>query len=144
LKKSNFLIYGLSIVAAYYIFGRVQLGQKVKLLFKRIRLVGKGLAKKLELNFEIQNPTGQTGTISAITGEVLVNNQMIADFSNFAEQKIAANSISPLQIIATPNIGIIQLLTQKNLTKSGIKYTIRGNANFNGIIAPFQYDAQLV
>jgi hypothetical protein len=143
LKNAKYLIFGAGALAVWYFIGKMQLGKRVKLIFRRIRLIGKGLSKQLELNFQVQNPTNQTGTISAMTGEVLVNNQIVADFSSFGEQKIAPKSASELKIIAVPSIGILQLLTTKGLFKAGVNYTIRGTANFDGIIAPFTYSAKL-
>lgn len=144
MKNAKYLILGAGAVAIWYFLGRMQLGNKTKLLFKKIRLIGKGLSKQIELNFQVQNPTGQTGTISAMTGEVLVNNQIVADFSSFNEQKIAPKSASEIKIIAAPSIGILKLLTTKGLFKAGVNYTIRGSANFDGIIAPFSYTAKLI
>lgn len=144
MKNAKYLIFGLGALAVWYFLGRMQLGKRVKLLFRKIRLIGKGLSKQIELNFEIQNPTNQTGTISALTGEVLVNDQIVADFSSFGEQKIAPKSSSPLKIIAAPSIGILQLLTTRGLFNAGVNYTIKGTANFDGIIAPFEYTAKLI
>lgn len=138
------LILGITGVVAYYFFTRMQLSQKIKLIFKKIRLIGKGLSKQIELNFQVQNPTNQTGTISALTGEILVNDRIVADFSSFGEQKIAPKSASDLKIVASPSIGIIQLLTQKGLIKQGLNYKIRGTGNFDGIVAPFEYQAKLI
>ena len=138
------LILGIGGLAAWYLWTRVQLGQKTKLLFRKIRLIGKGLSKQIELNFKIQNPTNQTGVVSAITGEVYLNDRIVADFSSFGEQKIAPKSESDFKVIATPTIGIVQLLTQKGLFKSGVKYRIKGTGNFDGIVAPFEYSAKLV
>lgn len=143
MKNAKYLIFGAGALAVWYFIGKMQLGKRVKLIFKKIRLIGKGLSKQLELNFQVQNPTNNTGTISAMTGEVLVNNQIVADFSSFGEQKIAPKSASELKIIAVPSIGILQLLTTKGLFKAGVNYTIRGTANFDGIIAPFSYSAKL-
>ena len=144
MKNPKYLILGAGALAVWYFIGRMQLGKRVKLIFRRIRIIGKGLSKQLELNFQVQNPTNQTGTISAMTGEVLVNNQVVADFSSFGEQKIAPKSASELKILAVPSIGILQLLTTRGLFKAGVNYTIRGTGNFDGIIAPFSYTSKLV
>ena len=144
MKNAKYLIFGAGALAVWYFLGRMQLGKRVKLLFRRIRLIGKGLSKQIELNFEVQTPTNQTGTISALTGEVLVNNQIVADFSSFGEQKIAPRSSSALKIIASPSVGILQLLTTRGLFKAGVNYTIKGTGNFDGIIAPFEYTAKLI
>lgn len=143
MKTRNLLIFGAVGIAALYFLRKAQFGQRVKLIFKKIRLIGKGISKQLELNFKIQNPTNQTGTISALTGEVLINNRIIANFSSFGEQKIAPKSESDFVVIASPTIGIVQLLTQKGLLKQGILYKIKGTGNFDGIVAPFEYRAKL-
>lgn len=144
MKTRNLLLLGIGGVAAWYLWTRVQLGQKTKLIFRRLRLIGRGLSRQFELNFKIQNPTNQTGVVSAITGEVLVNDRIVADFSSFGEQKIAPKSESDFKIIATPTIGIVQLLTQKGLLRGGLEYKIRGTGNFDGIVAPFEYTAKLI
>ena len=131
-------------ILAYLIFRKVQFGQKTKLLFSKINLVGKGLAKKFELVFKVQNPTNASGTISAITGEVFVNGKSVADFSAFGEQKISARSESDLKIIAQPSQGIVSLLTSKGWLQKGISYTIKGTANFDGIVAPFEFQKRLI
>ena len=144
MKTRNLLILGIGGLAAWYIYSRLQFGQKTKLIFKKIRLIGKGLSKQFELNFKIQNPTNQTGVVSAITGEIFVNNKLVADFSSFGEQKIAPKSESDFKVVASPSMGIVQLLTQKGLFKSGLQYKIKGTGNFDGIVAPFEYTAKLI
>lgn len=143
MKTQNLVLLAAGGIAAWYLWTRVNLGKKTKLIFKKIRLVGTGLSKKLQLDFKIQNPTNQTGVVSAITGEVFVNNNLVADFSSFGEQRIAAKSESDFNVIATPRISILQLLTQKGWLQQGLTYTIKGTGNFDGIVAPFEYKAKL-
>lgn len=143
MKNAKYFLYAAGGLAALYFFGKMQLGKRVKLIFRRLKIIGQGLSKQLELNFQVQNPTNQTGTISALTGEVLVNNQIVADFSSFGEQKIAPKSASELKVVAVPSVGVLQLFTMKGLFKRGVNYTIRGTANFDGIVAPFNYTSQL-
>lgn len=143
MKTQNLVLLAAGGIAAWYLWTRVNLGQKTKLIFKKIRLVGTGLSKKLQLDFKIQNPTNQTGVVSAITGEVYVNNNLVADFSSFGEQRIAAKSESDFNVIASPRISILQLLTQKGWLQQGLTYTIKGTGNFDGIVAPFEYKAKL-
>ena len=143
MKTQNLVLLAAGGIAAWYLWTRVSLGRKTKLIFKKIRLVGTGLSKKLELDFKIQNPTNQTGVISAVTGEVYVNNNLVADFSSFGEQKIAPKSESDFNVIATPKLSIIQLLSQKGWLEKGFTYTIKGTGNFDGIVAPFEYKSKL-
>ena len=143
MKTQNLVLLAAGGIAAYYLWTRVNLGRKTKLIFKKIRLVGTGLSKKLQLDFKIQNPTNSTGVISAITGEVFVNNNLVADFSSFGEQRIAPKSESDFNVIATPKLSILQLITQKGWLQQGLTYTIKGTGNFDGIVAPFEYKAKL-
>jgi len=136
----NLLLIGLAGLAGLYFFSKTQLANKTKLIFKKLGFAN----KKFQLVFGVQNPTGQTATISAITGEVYLGDKLIADFSSFGEQKIAAKSESELKIQASPTIGILQLITSKNWLKKGLAYTIKGTGNFDGIVVPFDYKANLI
>ena len=142
--KKNLIFGGLAVAAiAYFVYTKKQFGEKTKLLFDKIKIVGSGISKKIELNFKVQNPTGSSGTISALQGEVYFAGKQVADFSNFIEQKIAPKSESVLKVIASPSIGILTLLTSKGWLKKGAVYEIKGTANFDGIVAPFGYKAAI-
>ena len=136
----NWLLIGLAGIAGWYFLGKTQLANRTKLIFKKLGFAN----KKFQLVFGVQNPTGQTARISAITGEVYLGDKLIADFSSFGEQKIAAKSESELKIQASPTIGILQLITSKNWLKKGLAYTIKGTGNFDGIVVPFNYKANLI
>ena len=136
----NWILIGLAGLTGYYLLAKSQLAGKAKLLFKKLRFVN----KKFELVFGVQNPTGQTAKVSAITGEVYLGDKLIADFSSFGEQKIAAKSESELKIQASPTIGILQLITSKGWLKKGLQYTIKGTGNFDGIVVPFEYKSNLI
>ena len=136
----NWLLIGLAGIAGWYFLGKTQLANRTKLIFKKLGFAN----KKFQLIFGVQNPTGQTARISAITGEVYLGDKLIADFSSFGEQKIAAKSESELKIQAAPTIGILQLISSKGWLKKGLAYTIKGTGNFDGIVVPFDYKASLI
>lgn len=136
----NWILIALAGATGWYFLRKGQLAQKAKLIFKKLGFAN----KKFQLVFGIQNPTGSTAKISAITGEVYLGDKLIADFSSFAEQKIAARSESELKIQASPTIGILQLITSKNWLKKVLQYTINGTGNFDGIVVPFNYQANLI
>jgi len=136
----NFILIGLAALTGYYFFSKSQLAAKTKLMFRKLGFAN----KKFQLVFGVQNPTGQTAKVSAITGEVYLGDKLIADFSSFAEQKIAARSESELKIQASPTIGILQLVSTKGWLKKGLNYTIKGTGNFDGIVVPFNYKANLI
>lgn len=136
----NWILIGLAGLTGLYFLGRGQLAKRTKLIFKRLGFSN----KKFQLTFGVQNPTGQTAKVSAITGEVYLGDKLIADFSSFSEQKIAPRSESELKIQASPTIGILQLITSKGWLKKGLNYTIKGTGNFDGIVVPFDYKASLI
>jgi hypothetical protein len=136
----NWILIGLAGLAGWYLLRKGQLAYRTKLLFKKLGFAN----KKFQLFFTIQNPTNDNARVSAITGEVYLDNKLIADFSSFSEQNIAPRSESQFQIQATPTIGILQLITSKNWLKKGLAYTIKGTANFDGIVLPFDYKANLI
>jgi hypothetical protein len=136
----NWILIGLAGLTGLYFLGRGRLARRTKLIFKRLRFAN----KRFELVFGIQNPTGQTATISAITGEVYLRDNLIANFSSFAEQKIAPRSESEFKIQASPTIGVLQLVTSKGWLQKGLQYTIKGTGNFDGIVVPFEYKANLI
>lgn len=136
----NWILIGLAGLTGWYLLGKSQLANRIKLIFKKLGFAN----KKFQLTFGVQNPTGQTAKVSAITGEVYLGDKLIADFFSFGEQKIAARSESELKIQASPTIGILQLITSKNWLKKGLAYTIKGTANFDGIVLPFDYKASLI
>jgi hypothetical protein len=141
LKKTNLLLIGLGAVAlGWFIYSKKQLADKTKLFLKKISFKN----KKFNILFSIQNPTNETGTISAMTGEVYVNDKLVGDFSSFGQQKIAAKSQSDFSVVATPSIGVLQLLLSKGWLKGGVKYLVKGTANFDGIVAPFEFSQKVL
>ena len=136
----NWILIGLAGLTGWYLLGKRQLANRTKLIFKKLGFSN----KKFQLVFGVQNPTGQTAKVSAITGEVYLGDKLIADFSSFGEQKIASRSESELKIQASPTIGILQLITTKGWLKKGLQYTIKGTGNFDGIVVPFDYKSSLI
>lgn len=141
--KRNILLWAAAGLGLYWLIGRGSLAKRTKLLLKKITYSGGLRNPKLNLQFGVQNPTNQTGTISAVTGEVYVGSELIADFSSFGEIKIQPKSETTLFITASPSVGILSLLTQKNWLKKGTKYTIRGTANVDGLIVPIDFTRSL-
>ena len=130
-------------LGAWWLLGRGALASRSKILFRRLKVIGRGLSLQFELTFAIQNPTNQTSTISAVTGEVYVNNKLIADFSSFQEQKVNPKSQSEFKVVATPSGGIIQLLSSKGWLKPGVAYIVKGTMNADGLLIPFEYRTRL-
>lgn len=142
--KKNILLAAAAGLGLWWLIGRRSLGTKSKILLRKISYSGGLRNPKLNIQFGVQNPTNRTGTISAITGELYVGTELIADFSSFGEIKISPKSESTLNITATPSVGILSLLTQKNWLKKGTKYTIKGTANIDGLVVPIEFSRSLV
>lgn len=142
--KSKILPFGIAAgLLAWWLLTRKSIGDRAKLLFRKISFAGGLRNPRFLLDFTIQNPTNQAGTISAVTGEVYLNQKLVADFSSFGEQKISAKSSSPFRVEAKPSVSALSLLSQKGWLKKGFQYEIKGTANFDGIVAPFQYFGKL-
>lgn len=138
----NAIIYvGGAVLAALFFFRKAAVASSAKLLFRGVKLNVPN--RRVELNFSVQNASGGSATLRAITGEVIVNGRVIADFSNFTAQRIAARSESPLKINAQLSGGILALLIQKGWLKGNVNYTIKGVANFDGITQPFSFTSKL-
>jgi hypothetical protein len=136
----NWILIGLAGLTGWYLLRKGQLAYRTKLLFKKLGFAN----KKFQLVFSIQNPTNDNAKVSAITGEVYLGDKLIADFSSFSEQNIAPRSESEFKVQASPTIGILQLISTKGWLKKGLAYTIKGTANFDGIVLPFNYKASLI
>lgn len=141
--KSKIFVIAAAAGLAWWLIGKKRLGDKARLLFKKISFAGGLRSPKFLLDFVIDNPTNQAGIISAVTGEVYLNDNLVADFSNFGEQKIKARSSSPFRVEAKPSVSALSLLTKKNWLKKGINYEIRGTANLDGLVVPINYFGKL-
>ena len=142
--KKNILLAAAAALGLWWIIRKSNLATRSKLLLRKISYTGGLRNPKLILQFAVQNPSNATGTISAVTGEMYVGSELIADFSSFGEIKIAPKSETTLNITATPSVGILSLLTQKNWLKKGTKYTIKGTANIDGLVVPIDYTRSLI
>lgn len=129
--------------AALIFFRKAAAAGAAKLLFRGIRLTGKGLKRTLTLNFAVQNASNGSVNLRSITGEVYVNGKQIADFSNFKDQRISARSESPVSVNVSLSASILQLLLTKGWLKQGVNYQIKGISNIDNITAPFTYIGKL-
>jgi hypothetical protein len=129
--------------AALIFFRKAAAAGAAKLLFRGIRLSGKGLKRTLTLNFAVQNASNGSVNLRSITGEIYVNGKQIADFSNFKDQRISARSESPVSVNVSLSASILQLLFTKGWLKQGVNYQIKGISNIDNITAPFTYTGKL-
>ncbi len=141
--KNPLIWLGLAAAGALFFFRKAAVAGAAKILFRGIKLAGSGLKRKIEMRFAVQNASNGAATLRAITGEVFINGQQIADFSRFGDQRIEARSESPLTINAALSGGVISLLTTKGWLKGGVNYEIRGTANFDNFTAPFKYAGKI-
>lgn len=145
MKKSSFLVPGLLAagIIGYFAYRKMELGTRTKVFFKKLNLAGKGLSRKLQIVFQLLNPTSTSGTIDAIDGEIYINDQKVADFFNFTKQVVPARSESEVRVNAKFTAGVISLLTTKDIFKSGIQFIVQGTVTIDGIPAPFQFNGRI-
>ena len=140
-KNLPFLIVGAA--AAWWIWSKYRLSTATRLVFQKINLAGKGLQRKLELIFQLMNPTSSTGTINSIDGQVYVNGKHVGDFYNYMPQAVAARSQNEVRVTVHLAGGLVDLLLHGDLIKKGVQYDISGQIVLDGVPAPFTYSGKI-
>lgn len=123
-------------IAILYFMGKSRL-MKLKVLFRGFKVTGKLWAPKFNLKFALQNPTSETANLQSLVGEVVANNKIIANVSNFNTVKILPNNETALNIVAEP-VGLTIAKTVMDFIKTNNKLIIefKGSATIDNIVYP--------
>jgi hypothetical protein len=131
-------------LVGYYIYTKTNLVNKIKVLFRGVKLSGTVLKPKFNLKFGVQNPTAAMAKINSLVGQVAANGKVIADVSNFTTQVIGPKKESIYEITAEPyGSGIFK--TIKEFVKSGnkVNFVFTGNMNVDNIDYPVNTNISL-
>lgn len=131
-------------IAAFYLYQKSHLANRIKVLFRGVKLSGSVLKPKFNLKFGVQNPTGSSAQINSLVGQVEANGKIIADVSSFNTQVIAPKKESIYEITAEPyGAGIFK--TIKEYIKSGnkINFVFTGSMNVDNIDYPVNTNISL-
>jgi hypothetical protein len=131
-------------LVGYYIYTKTNLVNKIKVLFRGVKLSGTVLKPKFNLKFGVQNPTAAMAKINSLVGQVAANGKVIADVSNFTTQVIGPKKESIYEITAEPyGAGIFK--TIKEFVKSGnkVNFVFTGSMNVDNIDYPVNTNISL-
>jgi hypothetical protein len=131
-------------LVGYYIYTKTNLVNKIKVLFRGVKLSGTVLKPKFNLRFGVQNPTAAMAKINSLVGQVAANGKVIADVSNFTTQVIGPKKESIYEITAEPyGAGIFK--TIKEFVKSGnkVNFVFTGSMNVDNIDYPVNTNISL-
>lgn len=131
-------------LVGWYVYTKQNLANKIKVLFRGVKLSGSLLKPKFNLKFGVQNPTGASAQINSLVGQVEANGKIIADVSSFSTQVISPKQESIYEITAEPyGAGIVK--TIKEYIKSGkkINFVFTGTMNVDNIDYPVNTNISL-
>lgn len=131
-------------LVGFYFFTKTNLANKIKVLFRGVKLSGTVLKPKFNLKFGVQNPTGSSAKINSLVGQVEANGKIVADVSTFNTQIIGPQKESIYEITAEPyGAGIFK--TIKEFVKLGnkINFVFTGSINVDNIDYPVNTNISL-
>jgi LEA14-like dessication related protein len=136
MKKTLFILAGVGL--AYVLYRKFRLQQKANVMFRGLKLGGSLLTPEIQISLAVQNPTNTGTTLKSISADLVINNQYVANFSSFGDQRINPNSESIINLIARPKLvtaikSLIQIIKGKKQKLQGV---ITGSANFDGFNVP--------
>jgi LEA14-like dessication related protein len=124
-------------IAAFYFLSKKKLADRLKVLFRGVKLSGSVLKPKFNLKFGVQNPTGASAKINSLVGQVEANGKIIADVSSFNTQVIAPKKESIYEITAEPyGAGIFKTIREFIKAGNKINFVFTGSINVDGIDYP--------
>lgn len=134
----NILIFGLLIGGGLYLFSRKKFSDALVWGFQKMAFNWK--KKKISVALSASNPTGQTATITAIVGSLLLNGSTMANVEYYQPQTIKAQSKSLINLDIIPSgagimeqiKGFAQGLLASKKSKSKEKMEVNINARFIG------------
>jgi hypothetical protein len=137
---------------AWYFSKLKKASDAIKVNLSDIKLKkAKGLSLPiLQMNFEIQNPTGTQVNVLGVTGDVYVNDQYLSNVSNLNAAKIPANGslIYSVDVKTSALDAFKSFLSLVKANKSGAGKGINVKANLDvnvdGILYPTTIDRKVI
>lgn len=97
--------------------------------------------KKIVVYMGVLNPTGQSLTINAVTGDLYLDGKAMASVTSFDKQSILPNQETVIKVFVAPNLvnlfSKIKALISSKLKNAGkLKASFKGSANIEGVNIP--------
>lgn len=128
LTAGVFLAAGVYLVNTY---ATDHLGQGARNL--RLKIVNVNLdGTDIVLSVKVLNPNSQEMQVQSFVGEMMVNNQVVADIKMFGNYIARANGEVTIPLIARPRMGnLYKMLMQSFALPGGARITYAGTINVN-------------
>lgn len=124
-------------IATFYFISKKNLSERLKILFRGLKLSGTVLKPKFNLKFGVQNSTLSSAKINSLVGQVEANGKIIADVSSFNTQLIEPKKESIYEITAEPyGAGIFKTIREFIKAGNKINFVFTGSMNVDGIDYP--------
>jgi LEA14-like dessication related protein len=140
------IYYILGAIAAFTIFQYSRLAKSLSYSIQDISVTGGFLKPVVNLFLRISNPSSVSASLLSLTGEIYINDQLLANFQNFTRTVIARNNFTIVKIETRPSlVGSIALIKffVLNKGKGNVDVEIRGIANIDGATVPFSNKIKL-
>lgn len=142
MKFTDIALVGGGIWAVYHFANLGVAANVVQIVLDGVQI--KGFANYV-ITLKIQNVSNAIINVNSAVGNVLINGNQLASFSDFSKRSVGPNSEQRLDVNVSPDFlslpGVVKQLIQSGGTT--VKFTIEGNANVNGLVLPFTLDQQV-
>ena len=139
---NKILLVGLAL-AGWIGYKKYILSQKVKINLKDFGFAGGSFLQPIvNVKLEIENPTDTTTNIQKITGEILLQNQIVGTVYQDINQKILGNQKTVINFNVNLNLQNAAIVMIQNKFKNQT-LELKGNVVIDFVYFPFTYSIQL-
>jgi hypothetical protein len=131
--KPIYYIFGA--IAAYTIYQYSRLAKALTYSIQDISVTGSVLKPVLNVFLRISNPSSQSATLLSITGDIIINGEIVGTFQNFVSSFIPKNNFTIIKIETRPSLlGSINIIKYFVLNKGKgiVDVELKGIANVDG------------
>jgi LEA14-like dessication related protein len=141
MKKSSLIITAVLGAVALFFYSRMASAKSIKVYFSSLdigKIIGFSLPEMFA-KFRIVNPTNTALSVSALAGDIYVNDKPLASISQIEKLEIPAKQEIIYKVkISTPIISALPILISLVKKKQKIKITYSGTINSAGVLIPIE------
>lgn len=141
MKKSSLIITAVLGAVALFFYSRMASAKSIKVYFSSLdigKIKGFSLPEMFA-KFRIVNPTNTALSVSALAGDIYVNDRPLASISQIEKLEIPAKQEVIYKVkISTPITSALPILISLVKKKQKIKITYSGTINSAGVLIPIE------
>lgn len=141
MKKSSLVITAILGAVALFFYSRMASAKSIKVYFDSLdigKIKGFTLPEMLA-KFRIVNPSNTPLSITALAGDIYVNDKQLASISQNEKLEIPAKQEVIYKVkISTPVLSVLPILISLVRKKQKIKVTYSGSVNSSGVLIPIE------